>query len=284
MSTTFVSTVTDDHRGTASVHIAERGEGRPVLLLHGGGGPRTVVSFGDLLAGTRPVRVVTPIHPGFDGTPRPDSLRTVRDLAALYVAMLETMDLADVTVVGNSIGGWIAAEMGLLESHRISSVVLVDAVGIEVADHPVADFFALTMDDVAELSYFDPATYRFDPSTLPPAQRALVAGNRATLALYGTPMTDPTLSARLAGSTHPTLVVWGEADRIVDPAYGRVYADAIPGARFELLPESGHLPQIETPHALDSLIWDFTDAHSTPHESEPENPLSTSGTAPDPVA
>jgi pimeloyl-ACP methyl ester carboxylesterase len=264
MPTTFLSAVTDDHLGTVSVHITERGKGRPILLLHGGGGPRTVESFADLLAGTRPARVVTVTHPGFGGTPRPDSIRTVRDLAALYVALLETLDLADVTVVGNSVGGWIAAEMGLLESTRISSVVLVDAVGIDVADHPVADFFALTMDDVAELSYFDPATFRFDPSTLPPEQQALVAANRATLALYATPMTDPTLRGRLARSTHPTLVVWGEADRIVDPDYGRAYADAIPDARFELVRQSGHLPQLETPDALNSLVWDFADAHSTP--------------------
>jgi len=55
-----------------------------------------------------------------------------------------------------------------------------------------------------------------------------------------------------AGRTSPTLVLWGEADRIVDPDYGRAYADAIPGARFELLRWSGHLPQLETPHARPS--------------------------------
>jgi len=237
------------------------GGGQPVLLLHGGGGPRTVEAFSDLLAGTRPALVVTPTHPGFAGTPRPDTLRTVRELAALYVALLEKLDLTDVTVVGNSIGGWIAAEMGLVGSTRISGVVLVDAVGIEVADHPVADFFALTMDDVADRSYFDPDTFRFDPSTLPPEQLALVAGNRASLAVYGTPMTDPTLRGRLADSSRPTLVVWGEADRIVDPDYGRVYAEAIPAARFQLLHQTGHLPQLETPHELCSVVWDFAEAH-----------------------
>ena len=83
-------------------------------------------------------------------------------------------------------------------------------------------------------------------------------GNRASLAAYaGTAFTDPSLAGRLAGITVPTLVVWGEADRICDPDYGRAYAAAIPGARFRLLTGAGHLPQIETPGPLLDAIWDF---------------------------
>jgi pimeloyl-ACP methyl ester carboxylesterase len=58
----------------------------------------------------------------------------------------------------------------------------------------------------------------------------------------------------------PTLVIWGEADRIVDPGYGRAYAAAIPGARFELLPGTGHLPQLETPEQLVRAVRDFISA------------------------
>ena len=77
-------------------------------------------------------------------------------------------------------------------------------------------------------------------------------GNRASLAVYaGTTFADPTLACCcLGGVTVPALVVWGEADRIVDPDYGRAYAAAIPGARFRLLAATGHLPQIETPGQL----------------------------------
>jgi pimeloyl-ACP methyl ester carboxylesterase len=259
MPTPSVTTVTDDRLGAVSVHFDERGEGRPVLLLHGGGGPRTVGEFAAMLADTRDAHVLTPTHPGFGWSPRPDALRTVGDLAATYVGLLDTLGLTDVTVVGNSIGGWIAAEMGLLRSPRIAGIVLVDAVGIEVAGHAITDFFALTMGEVAQLSYFDPDAFGFDPSTLPPDQQAVVAANRAALAVYGSPMSDPTLRGRLAGSTRPTLVLWGEADRIVDPDYGRAYAAAIPGARFRLIPESGHLPQLETPRELSSAIWDFVE-------------------------
>src|SRR5712692_7934795 len=106
------------------VTLNQRGEGRPVLLLHGGGGPLTVNGFAELLAAERPARVITPTHPGFAGTPRPASLTAVKGLAALYTALLVELDVTDVTVVGNSIGGWIAAEMALLDSTRVSSFVL----------------------------------------------------------------------------------------------------------------------------------------------------------------
>jgi pimeloyl-ACP methyl ester carboxylesterase len=72
--------------GTVEVSFSDKGEGRPFLLLHGGGGPLTVNGFADLLAVQRPARVITPTHPGFGGTPRPDSLTSVEGLAALYIA------------------------------------------------------------------------------------------------------------------------------------------------------------------------------------------------------
>jgi pimeloyl-ACP methyl ester carboxylesterase len=258
-------TVNVGHIGPVSITLTERGAGHPFLLLHGGGGPQTVSAFADLLAQTRLARVFTPSHPGFAATPRPEPLTTIRSLAALYIALLDEIDLMDVTVVGNSIGGWIAAEIGLLGSPRISSLVLVDAVGIDVPNHPVADFFALTMPEVARLSYHDPDKFGIDPSKMPPAQQAVMAGNRAALALYaGKPsMVDPTLRGRLNAMTLPTLVLWGDSDRIADPDYGRAYARAIPTAQFQLLIGTGHLPQIETPTQLADAIWNFADRHNT---------------------
>lgn len=250
--------------GTVELTATARGEGRPVLLLHGGGGPMTVEPWAERLAGAVPARVLTPVHPGFDATPRPAALDSVAKLAATYVALLDAMELSDVTVVGNSIGGWITAEMMLADSSRISGFVLVDAVGIEVPGHPVADFWSLTPSELAERSYFDPATYGIDPAALPPRVRAAMAGNRAAMEVYaGRAMTDPTLAGRLGGATSPALVVWGEADRIGDPEFGRAYAAAIPGATFTLLPGTGHLPQIETPDALLEVVREFADAHAS---------------------
>jgi pimeloyl-ACP methyl ester carboxylesterase len=248
--------------GTVELSVTEKGEGRPFLLLHGGGGPLTVSGFADLLAAQRPARVITPTHPGFGGTPRPDSLASVPGLAALYIALLAELDLRDVTVIGNSIGGWIAAEMALLDTNRISSFVLVDAVGIEVPGHPIADFFSLTPRQVAEISYHDPDRFGIDPSKLSPEALAVMAGNRAALAVYGGKMNEGGLAGRLAGVTTPTLVVWGDSDHIADADYGRAYANAIPGARFQLLRDTGHLPQIETPELLLDAVWSFAESQA----------------------
>src|SRR5690242_15009003 len=247
--------------GPAGVTVDDLGEGRPFLLLHGGGGPQTVAGFAGLLATKEPARVITPTHPGFGGTPRPDGLADMAGLAALYRALLDRLGLDGVTVIGNSIGGWIAAELALLGSPRISGTVLVDAVGIEVKGHPVTDIFPLSLDELARLSYHDPAAFRIDPAAMTEAQRAGMAANRAALQVYGgTRMTDPSLRGRLAAIATPTLVICGDADRIVDPGYGRAYAAAIPGARFELLLETGHLPQLESPERLLRAVWDFAEA------------------------
>jgi pimeloyl-ACP methyl ester carboxylesterase len=69
-------------------------------------------------------------------------------------------------------------------------------------------------------------------------------------------MTDRTLAERLANLELPTLVLWGDSDRIVDPDYGRAFAAAIPNARFQLLTGTGHMPQMETPDQLLDAIWD----------------------------
>jgi pimeloyl-ACP methyl ester carboxylesterase len=262
---TRTSTITISNGTAVEVSSTERGQGRPFLILHGGAGPQSVTEFADLLAGSAPARVITPTHPGFGGTARPDGLASVGALAELYVRLLDALDLTEVTVVGNSVGGWIAAEMALLDSSRLNSVILVDAVGIEVADHPMVDFFALTMDEVAQLSYHQPARFRIDVTALPPAAQAMMAGNRAALAVYGGSMTDATLAGRLAGISVPTLVLWGESDQIVDPEYGRAFATAIPGARYQLLAATGHVPQLETPDELRDAIWDFARAHAANH-------------------
>jgi pimeloyl-ACP methyl ester carboxylesterase len=238
--------------------FSDIGSGRPFLLLHGGGGPLTVTPFAQLLASTHPARVITPTHPGFAGTPRTESMGTIRDLATLYVDLIAKLDLRDVTVVGNSVGGWIAAEMALLDTSRVGRFVLVDAVGIQVEGHPIIDFFSLTPRQIAEASYHDPDRFGIDPTKLPPDAQKAMAANRAALASYSGPaMSDPTLAERLAAVTRPVLVLWGDADRIVDAEYGRAWARAIPDARFELLSETGHLPQLESPQKLLVAIWEF---------------------------
>lgn len=236
------------------VTLTDRGAGPAVLLLHGGGGPATVSGLAEQLAGAG-FRVIAPIHPGFESTPRPELLDSVPDLAKVYAVLLEQLGLADVTVIGNSVGGWITAELGVAGSGRIGRLILVDAVGLEVPGHLPVDFFSLAPQEIADYSFHDSDRFRIDPSTMSPQQLAVMAGNGAVLGIYaGTGMTDRSLEGRLSAVTVPTLVLWGDSDRIVDPEVGRAFAVAITGATFRLLPDTGHLPQLETPKALLAAI------------------------------
>jgi pimeloyl-ACP methyl ester carboxylesterase len=236
------------------------GAGRTFLLLHGGAGPVSFLPFAARLAREWPARVLTPTHPGWNGTPRPSDVSTVRDLARVHVALLDRLDVSDVIVVGNSIGAWVAAEIALLSSPRVSGIVIVNGVGIDVPGHPVADFFSLSLDELTDLSYADPDRFRPDPSTFSAAQRAAMAGNREAIALYaGRTMTDPTLAARLSTVDVPTTVRLGQADRVVDADYGRAYAAAIPGASYVPLEGTGHLPQLESPERTIDALREFAE-------------------------
>ncbi len=102
-------------------------------------------------------------------------------------------------VVGFSIGGWIAAELAVRDTTRLGSIVLVDAVGIQVEGHAIADVFPLTPDELSALSFHNPAAFRLDPATLSPDQVAARAANFQALGVYGreSGMRDPKLRRRL---------------------------------------------------------------------------------------
>src|SRR4051794_41258500 len=98
-------TIPVDGIGPVEVPLPERGEGAPVLLLHGGGGPQTVDGFAELLAGRRPVRVLTPVHPGFAGTPRPDALDSIGGAPPPCAPPLLEADPTRVAGISNSTVG-----------------------------------------------------------------------------------------------------------------------------------------------------------------------------------
>jgi len=239
------------------IKIEQAGAGRTVLLLHGGAGPMSVSAFANDLSPYK--HVITPTHPGFAGTKRPDHMNSVKELARTYVALIERARVRDALVIGFSIGGWIAAEMATLHPTGVAGFVLVDATGITVPGRSVLDVFSIAPSEIANFSYHAPDKYRIDPSKMTEQQMAGMKANFATLAVYSRAVNgqDPDLRERLASVKTPTMVVWGESDRVVTPDYGRAYAAAFPNGRFELIAECGHMPQIEQPQRLRELIRAF---------------------------
>lgn len=241
------------------VECIDRGSGRPLLFLHPGIGLDTAGPVLDRLA--KGARVLAPSHPGFGGSDLPSSFTTVDDLAYFYLDLLDVFDLRDVTLVGVSLGAWIAAEIAVKSTARIAKLVLADAVGIRVHDRDtsdIADIFALTEKGFIALAYHDPAVGTRDPA-LPDASVARIARNLESTARFcwNPYMHDPKLKGRLHRIDVPTLLLWGAQDRIVAPDYGRAYAAAIPGARFALIDKAGHFPHLERPAAFAEQALSF---------------------------
>ncbi len=243
------------------LEVVERGQGRPILWLHGEEGLDPQAPFLDLLAASG--RVLAPSHPGFGHSPESGTVDTIDDLAYLYLDLLAEQDRRDVTVIGSSLGGWIAAEMAVRSTDRIGSLVLVAPLGIKVGDREtrdIPDIFALHPDEVTRLQYRDPARFAVDYTKLSDDELTVIVRNREATALYAWEpyFHNPKLPQRLHRVTVPTLFLWGTDDRFVSAAYyGAAYRAAIPGARLELVDRAGHFPHLEQPEAVVELIKTF---------------------------
>lgn len=252
----------------ADLAVTEAGDpdARIALVLHGGGGPMTVAPIVAHLAPS--FHVLAPTHPGWNGTSRSEDIDSIHALAAAYLDRLHDDGGRDVLLVGSSIGGWIALEMAVQAAAVdryagvIGAVVDIDGVGAAVDGEPIADFFSLSPRQLAEVAWHDPDRGYQDPASFTDEQRAAQQENRKTMAaIAGRSMSDPDLLERLRALDVPTLVLFGESDRVVTPAYGRAVAAAIPGAEFAALPAAGHLPHLEAPDATWGPLDSFIAAH-----------------------
>lgn len=201
---TMTTTRTAHDGDDLDLTLSEAGTGRPVLILHGGGGPATVAGLARRLS--RTAHTITPVHPGWDGTPRPDRLTGIDDLAVAYLDHLRERGLDDVLVVGSSLGGWTAAEMAVRDTTGIiTGLVLIDAVGVHIETEPITDVLALDARGLAEHSWHDPDRYFVDPAHLPADQLAARQANMATMRILAADpyMHNPSCSTAWAGSQCP---------------------------------------------------------------------------------
>jgi pimeloyl-ACP methyl ester carboxylesterase len=246
--------------GGIAVETVIAGTGPPLLFLHGGDYVAQNEAFLDRLA--RRWRVIAPRHPGFGATPRPAWFRTVHDIAYLYLDLLDRLALTDALLVGSSFGGWVALEVAVRSEARLGRIVLIDSLGVKLGgreERDIADIYALPAEDVLGRLFVEPVQLVPDYANLDDAELLGIARDREATALYGWKpyMHDPALAHWLHRITRPTLVVWGEADGIVTPAYGLRLAAALPNARFELVAQAAHYPQIEQPESVAALIEAF---------------------------
>jgi pimeloyl-ACP methyl ester carboxylesterase len=235
------------------------GAGPPLLFLHGGDYFAQNRPFLDRMA--RRWRVIAPRHPGFGGTARPEWFRTVHDIAHLYLDLLDRLNASEVLLVGSSFGGWVALEMAVRSLERVTRLALLDTLGLKFGardERDIADIYALPAAEAVRRTFFDLAAAP-DYGSLDDAAVETVARDREATVLYGWRpfMHDPALVRWLHRVRVPTLVLWGEHDRIVAPDYGRKLCGALPDATFRQIGEAGHYPQIERPHEVADAVEAF---------------------------
>jgi pimeloyl-ACP methyl ester carboxylesterase len=244
------------------IETIERGTGRPLLFLHPGIGIARDAPVLDRLA-TR-ARVIAPTHPGFGASDLPAWFNSIDDLAYFYLDFLDALDLDHVIVAGVSLGGWIAAEMAIKSSARLSHLVLANPVGIKPGGREtrdIAEIFSVTDEQFNALAYFDPDLGKRDYPAMPESEVRALARNREATARYGwSPyLHDPKLMHRLHRIRVPTLLLWGTADRILSQAYGEAYRAAIPDARLVPIERAGHFAHLEQPDAFARQLFAFVD-------------------------
>jgi pimeloyl-ACP methyl ester carboxylesterase len=242
------------------IEAIERGEGRPLLFLHPGIGIDAKAPVLDALAAK--ARLVAPSHPGFGTSELAPGMTTVEDLSYFYLDLMDALDLRDAIVVGVGFGAWIAAATAVKSTARMAHLVLANAVGIKVGDREtrdIVDIFALLEPDFNKLAYVDPTLGLRDYKSLPDAEVIATARNRESLARFAWQpyMHDPKLKSRLHRIRIPTLVLWGRHDGILSESYGRAFAAAIPGARFDLIDKAGHFPHLEQPQLFADRVFAF---------------------------
>lgn len=227
------------------VRIMRKGDGVPLLFLHGAAGASGWLPFMETLS--QSYDVIVPEHPGFGQSETPDWLDSIGDLAYFYLDLIQTLDLSGPHLLGTSLGGWIAAEMAIRDPGAMRSLTLVAPAGIRVKGVKRGDLFLWSAEETARNLFHDPALAASMPAPANDDEMLAALKNRETTARLGwnPRLHNPDLPKWLHRIAVPTLIVWGDDDKVLPVSYGPAYRDLIPGAVLEIIPACGHLPHIE---------------------------------------
>jgi pimeloyl-ACP methyl ester carboxylesterase len=244
------------------------GAGPKLLFLHSSWGPD---AYSDaclrLLAGN--FHVFAPYHPGYGRIDRPKHFASVGDLAYFYLDYLSQLSLSNVVMVGASIGGWIACEIAVRSTQRLSKLVLIDPVGIKTGDRErrdFVDFFVLGQPDRGRLEFQKPEFQSINSAAKSDEELTIIARGRDAEVHYGwNPfMHNPQLRHWLHRIDVPTLILRGSEDRVVLQQAHEAFRGLIPDAELKLISNAGHHPHLEQPADVAGRIYQFAAVLSQP--------------------
>ena len=236
--------------GDFLAEVVRGGEGPPLVYLHGAIGQKGWAPFLDRLA--RDFTVYAPYLPGYADSTGLEHLDDLTDLTLYHFELLDALGLSRVHLAGHFLGGMIAAEMAALSPSYVNRLVLAAPAGLWNDAEPVADLIAMSVEELRDGLWPTPP----GPMGLSPADSESQARVRDTLAAdrmqdlaaagkFILPLPDRGLKRRAYRIGAPTLIAWGEQDRINPPSYAPEFQRLIAGSRISMLPNAGHLLMLE---------------------------------------
>jgi pimeloyl-ACP methyl ester carboxylesterase len=254
--------------GDFNVKYYQEGSGEHLVFLHSAGGLPAFTP--ELEALSKRFTVTAPLLPGFGSDGEEHLHEEVQKLVFWGWDLLDALEIERPFLVGHSFGGMLAAEMAATEPRRVGKLVLASPAGLFLAEHPTLDFFAMTPDALAKAAFHDPQceaaiALTAQPSDPAAATEAIVARVRALAAAgrFLWPNGDRGLNERLYRIKAPTLLLWGESDRIIPPVYADAFKRLLTGAasvKVQMLAAAGHVLFAEQPQATVDEIVNFCTA------------------------
>ncbi|MEN5107275.1 alpha/beta hydrolase [Pseudomonas sp. TWI672] len=233
------------------VYVA--GEGEPLVFLHGGG---TWHGIEFARAWTDRFKVILPYHPGFGQSGSNPNIDCMQDYIQHYQELFEEMGLERFNLVGFSLGGRMAAEYAIQHGHQIDKLVLVAPGGLDVEDFPTPDFMNIPPEEIPSYLVNHMATLIPFLPTSPDAEFGKMR-EREGLSIAnisrGGNICNPKLPNWLHRVRMPTLLVWGQSDRIIPAGQAPYWQRLLPHASLKVCPNAGHLVLDESAQARNAV-------------------------------
>ncbi|HKM73036.1 MAG TPA: alpha/beta fold hydrolase [Stellaceae bacterium] len=241
-----------------AVKLHRAGHGPRVLFLHGAGGVPQWLPFFDALA--EHYELLVPEHPGFGGSDDPAWIHSMSDLAMFYLDLVEEAGLDRIHLIGNSLGGWLAAEILIRDRSRFRSLVQLAPAGIRIKGVPGGDNFIWGPEEAVRNLYHNQSfADRILALTPSEEQMDVMLKNRFTVAKLGWQPRwyNPDLEKWLHRIKLPALIVWGDDDKIMPPANAALWRERLPDARLVMVDNCGHLPHVEQAPLVARYVREF---------------------------
>lgn len=244
----------------SSLNITRSGAGPRLLFLHGIDGTESCAAAAAALAENH--EVILPDHPGFGHSDSADEIASVSDLAYFYLDLMDELNLNGVDLVGHCLGGWIAAELAIRNTSRIRSLTLVASAGLRVDGIPMGDPFLWSPEENVRQSLIDAhmiTTRLAEPVTETAVEIALKNQQAAARYTWSPRLHNPALRNWLHRIDVPTLIIWGDQDRIFPAAYAHAFETFVPQTELTIFKDCGHLPMLEKQEAFVKRLDRFLD-------------------------